>query len=101
MRKVAVDEAKLAIEYLEKEVSETQSEELKLLFYKLIQSKIEKNMLAYSRDEYLFRVIDPAFIPEEHSSPNRLILILIGAILGIIFGIIFIFYKEIVLQKEN
>ena len=101
MRKVAVDEAKLAIEYLEKEVSETQSEELKLLFYKLIQSKIEKNMLAYSRDEYLFRVIDPAFIPEEHSSPNRLIIILIGAILGIIFGIMFIFYKEIVLQKEN
>ncbi len=95
MRKVAVDEAELSIEYLEGEIAKTQSEELKLLFYKLIQSKTEKNMLAYSRDEYLFRVIDPPFLPVEPSSPNRLFLIIIGSILGFVFGVIAVLYREI------
>ncbi len=94
MRKIAVDEANLAIEYLEEEIQQTQSEELKLLFYRLIQSKIEKNMLAYSRDEYLFRVIDPPFMPEEHSSPNRIIITFLGTFLGLIFGVIIIFFRE-------
>ena len=95
MRKVAVDEAKLSIEYLESEIVKTQSEELKLLFYKLIQSKTEKNMLAYSRDEYLFRVLDPPFLPEIPYSPNRLLIIVIGSIIGFIFGVVVILYREI------
>ncbi len=92
MRKDAVDEAELAIEYLENEVNQTQSEELKLLFYKLIQSKTERIMLAYSRDEYIFRLIDPPYVSQEPFSPNRILFLIAGLFFGLTAGVIFLLY---------
>jgi hypothetical protein len=95
MRKDAVDEAELAIEYLENEVNQTQSEELKLLFYKLIQSKTERIMLAYSRDEYIFRLIDPPYVSQEPFSPNRILFLIAGLFFGLATGITFLLYKRL------
>tara|TARA_B100000989_G_C19530346_1_gene469316 strand:- start:4650 stop:5585 length:936 start_codon:yes stop_codon:yes gene_type:complete len=93
MRERDVVEAELSIEYLNEAVSGTQSEELRELFYKLIQSKTEQKMLAYSKSEYLFTIVDPPVISEEHSYPNRLIICLIGLIIGIFVGSIVAIFR--------
>ena len=93
MRETDVKEAELAIEYLNYEADKTSSEELRALFYMLIQSETEKKMLAYSRDEYLYRVIDPPVIPEEKFSPTRSTICIVGALLGGILGVLFVVFR--------
>lgn len=96
-----VKEAQKSIEFLNAEVAKTNSEELKRLYYNVIQSKTEKKMLAYSRPEYLFRVIDPPFIPEIKSSPRRSIICILGAILGMIIGSFFVLIRHFINTKHQ
>ena len=88
MREKDVQEAERSINYLNEESNKTNIEELRSLFYKLIQNNIEKKMLAYSRSEYLFQIIDPPIISEEKSSPKRFLLTVLGGLLGLFFGLI-------------
>ena len=62
MRDNDIMEADLAIEYMNSELENTNSEELRSLFLDLIQTKIEVKMLAFSRPEYIFKpLIHPWF----------------------------------------
>lgn len=45
-------------------------------------------MLAEVRKEYVFKVIDPPFIPEIKSTPDRLLIGIFGGISGIVLGIL-------------
>ena len=87
MRDQAVKEAQLSIEYLNNELNSTTSEELKSLFYLIIKDNTEKIMLAYSRPEYVFKVIDPPIAPYLKSYPQRLIIVISSTIIGFFIGI--------------
>lgn len=85
-----IREADLAIQFFENEVKKTNSDELKQLYYKVIQSKKEKKMLAYSLEDYALKTIDPPYLSERKSSPDRLSILMFGLITGFILSIIFI-----------
>lgn len=85
-----VAQADRSIDYLNQEVIKTSSDELKSLFYSLIQSNTETKMLAYSRENYVFRVIDPPQVPINKISPNRPYICIIGSFLGTVIGILYI-----------
>jgi uncharacterized protein involved in exopolysaccharide biosynthesis len=101
IREKDVEEAEIAIQYLHKEIEKTNSTELKDLLFKLIQSNTEKKMLAYSREDYLFLIIDPAAVPEEKSSPARAIICIIGFFLGLITSFLIVLYKHFFLKKNS
>ena len=82
MRDNDIMEADLAIEYMNSELENTNSEELRSLFFDLIQTKIEVKMLAFSRPEYIFKTIDPPIVPEKKSSPNRAFICITLTLLG-------------------
>jgi len=65
--------ANAVIEYLEREAARADSVELKQSIYSLLQSQMNKRMLATTRPEFSFRVIDPAETPRPRdlASPNR------------------------------
>ena len=88
-----VREADLAIEFFENEVKKTTSDDLRQLYYKVIQSKKEKKMLAYSLKDYALKTIDPPYLAERKSSPDRLSILMFGLITGFIFSMIFIISK--------
>lgn len=88
-----VREADLAIEFFENEVKKTPSDDLRQLYYKVIQSKKEKKMLAYSLKDYALKTIDPPYLAERKSSPDRLSILMFGLITGFIFSTIFIISK--------
>ena len=87
MRDQAVKEAQLSIEYLNNELISTTSEELKSLFYLIIKDNTEKIMLAHSRPEYVFKVIDPPISPYLKSYPQRSIITISSTIIGFFIGI--------------
>ena len=53
-----------------------------------MRTHIEKKMLAYSQPEYVFKVVDPSYVPDRRISPKRFIYAFIGLIIGMIIGLI-------------
>tara|TARA_B100000401_G_scaffold437220_1_gene382314 strand:+ start:1079 stop:2005 length:927 start_codon:yes stop_codon:yes gene_type:complete len=101
MRDRDVREAELSIEYLNNEVSGTKSEALKDVFYNLIKTNTEKKMLAFSREDYLFRIIDPPIAPEEKSSPNRPLICILGFLLGLMFSFIYVLFMNYIFRNSE
>lgn len=89
-----VNEASKSIEYLTEQVTTTSLRELQAVFFELIQSQTETVMLAEARDEYVFKTLDPAVVPEEKSGPNRPLICIVGTLLGAAIGIIFVLIRH-------
>ena len=66
----------------------------------MIENQLRTNMLSNIRDEYLLMPIDPPFIPERKSSPNRSTLSIIGAIFSFFFSVFFIIIREILTSNK-
>lgn len=84
LRRRAVDEAERSIAYLNRELERTGIVEVRQAIYSLLEHEIQKIMLANVRDQYAFKVIDPAQAPEEdrYVEPNRMLLAVAGLVLG-------------------
>ncbi|WP_369293060.1 GNVR domain-containing protein [Motilimonas sp. 1_MG-2023] len=50
--------------------------------------------MASFQQEFVFKIVDKAVVPEEKSKPNRAIISILGLILGVIFSVLFIFLKH-------
>ncbi len=89
IRERDVEEARRSIEYLEREASATNVIELRQAIYRLMQDQINKVMLANVRAEYAFRVVDPAFTPDEDDQfwPNRPMFALTGGFAGVMLAV--------------
>ena len=87
IREQEIKEAESSIAYLRQQIDQTPLTELRKLFFNLIQSQTETMMLANVREEYVFKTIDPATVPESKSEPSRAIICLMGAFLGLFFAI--------------
>ena len=83
-----VSEAEKSIEYLREQVTNTSLADLQAVFFDLIQSQTETVMLAEVRREYVFKVIDPAVVPEEKSKPSRALICVLGTLLGGMLGVV-------------
>ena len=82
----AIEEAKNSISFLEKELERTSILNSQIILYNLIEQQTAKVMMANVRDEFVFTLIDPAVIPSRAETKPVLIIIFIGAALGIFFG---------------
>jgi len=87
VRKQDILEASKTIKYLESKADETVINEMKKVFYDLIESQTQTLMLANVRDEYVFKTIDPAYLAEEKSKPKRAFIVIFAAFLGGLIGI--------------
>ena len=85
-----ISEAKRAIKYLTAQVNSTPYAELKTKLFELIQSQTEKAMLIETREEYVFKTIDPANIPVEKDSPSRALLCIQITMLGSVVSVFWV-----------
>ena len=88
IREIDVNNANLAIDYLNNEAKNTNSEYLKSVFFDLIKTETEKKMLAFTQDEYAYRIVDEANLPEKKSSPNRALICVLITLFGGVFSIL-------------
>jgi uncharacterized protein involved in exopolysaccharide biosynthesis len=84
MRERDISEAERGLKYLNDQLAQTTVVELRLAISGLIESNIQTIMFAKVRDDYAFRVIDPAVTPEvdRFIKPKRLLLLGIGIVFG-------------------
>jgi uncharacterized protein involved in exopolysaccharide biosynthesis len=77
-----IEESERNITYLNEQLKKSTMVAVQNSVSSLIQSEIQKVMLARGSNEYAFRVLDAAVPPERPSFPNRTVWTLLGFFLG-------------------
>lgn len=101
LREQDIAEAERSITYLQQQVRETNVADLQTLFFGLIQKQTERVMLAKVRDQYLFKTIDPAVVPELKSKPKRALICLLGTLLGGMLALFWVLLDHYALNGQR
>lgn len=100
MKSRDIMDAEKNIQFLEDSISKTNISQVKGAIYNLIEQQLQKKMLASVRDEYVLKTLDPPIVAEKPSSPKRVLIIIVGLFIGILFGFIFHSYKMFARKKN-
>ena len=101
MREQDVTEAERSIAYLKAQVEATSLADLQAMFFELIQGQTETIMLAKVRQEYLFKTIDPAVVPEEKYGPKCALICIIGTMLGVMLGALLVLIRHYAFKPQE
>jgi len=88
MRLRSLNEAESNIRYLVGQLESTATISLQQSISRLIESEMQKAMLARGTDEYAFRIIDAAEPPMRKSKPKALLVVAMAFLAGLVFSII-------------
>ncbi|MBQ4858411.1 Wzz/FepE/Etk N-terminal domain-containing protein [Pseudoalteromonas sp. MMG007] len=94
-----VTEAVKSTEFLTEQLDKTRISDIRSVLYKLVEEQTKTIMFANVRDEYVFKTIDPAVIPEEKFKPRRAIICIAGTLLGFILSFFFLVIRFFLKQK--
>lgn len=93
LRQRAISQAERNIEYLKAEILKTNVVELRSAMYSLMESEIQKAMLARGNEEFALRVVDSALAPEVPSFPRPAILVPLGFICGLFISVLLVMIR--------
>jgi uncharacterized protein involved in exopolysaccharide biosynthesis len=93
LKNKALMESERNIAYLNEQAAKTDVVAVRQAIYSILQSEINKEMLARGSDEYAFRILDPAIAPEKASSPQKTLWVL-GALIASVTGCICVLYAR-------
>lgn len=96
IQQTTVRDATRNIEYLRQELEKTSEAEIRQMIFRHIEVQLNTIMLANSRPDIAFRVIDPAYVPDEddYVRPQRLLMFAVSLFLGLSFGFIAAFFRH-------
>lgn len=101
MRERTIKETTQNLEYLNSQLKKTAITDMQSTFYKLIEEQTKSLMLAEVQEEFVFKVIDPAVVPEVKDEPKRALICVLGTLVGIIFAFLIIFTKFLITRKNS
>lgn len=103
MRRRAIDDAKRSLEYLNDQLAKTPVVGLQQAIYRLVESQMNRQMLAQVRQEYAFRTVDGALPPDEKDPiwPRRRIIAPLGAMIGFILGAFWVVIAERIVWRRQ
>lgn len=89
LRERAISDAKKSLVFLTRELEKTSVVGLQQGLFSLIESKKRDEMLANVRDQFAFKIIDPAFVSDADSEvrPKKLFLVVFGGVFGVFIGV--------------
>ena len=87
MKKRDVDEAHKSIHFLKNELKQTKVADIRTVLFNLVEEQTKTIMFSKVRDEYVFKTIDPALVPEEKAKPKRALICVLGTLLGGMLGV--------------
>lgn len=70
--------------------------EIRESLYTLIESETKNAMLANAKDEFAFKIIDPAVAPEKRVRPKRTLIVMAAGLLGGFIGVFLCFVLHFV-----
>jgi len=89
------------IEYLEAQIEKTSIAGMKEVFYTIIEEQVKSKMLAEASPEYVFVTVSPAMVPEEKSQPKRVLICILGVLLGGMLSVAFVLIRYYGFSKES
>ncbi|WP_413729666.1 MULTISPECIES: Wzz/FepE/Etk N-terminal domain-containing protein [unclassified Shewanella] len=100
MKERDVDEAIRSTTFLEKQIELTNIADIRTILYKLVEEQTKTIMFAEVRDEYVFKTVDPAFIPEEKAKPKRAVIIILCTLLGGLLALMLVLMRHFSINRE-
>jgi len=94
IRQEAIEEIQKNIFFLEQQLKLTNQVNAQSVMFGLIEEQTKNIMLANVREEYAFKVIDPAVSPEMKIKPMRKNILIIGFIVGIFIGFLSVLLRN-------
>jgi len=99
MRTRELDEAQSSIDFLTNKLADTELADIKRMLYSLIEEQSKTVMLANVREEYVFKTIDPAVVPEKKYKPSRAIICIFSVMVGFVLSVLFLMVRSFVRSK--
>ncbi|KPZ72998.1 LPS O-antigen length regulator [Shewanella sp. P1-14-1] len=100
MKQRDVAEAQRSTAFLENQISQTNVADIRTILYQLIEEQTKTIMFAEVREEYVFKTIDPALVPEEKAGPKRALICVLGTMLGGMLAVMIVLIRHFV-RKED
>jgi capsular polysaccharide biosynthesis protein len=91
MREKAITESERNIAYLKEQAAKTDVVGIRETIYKVLETEVNKSMMARGSEEYALRVIDPAQPPERPERPRPLFWIVGGLMAGMALSMAILF----------
>ncbi|SFC52134.1 Wzz/FepE/Etk N-terminal domain-containing protein [Pseudoalteromonas denitrificans] len=80
-----------SVEYLQKQIRQTNISEMHSIFYNIIAEQTQQILLTEVRKEYLFKTLAPIVTPEEKFAPSRALLCIVGMFIGSLIALLISF----------
>lgn len=87
MKAQQLEETEKSNAYLTEQLKKTSIADVKQSIYQLMEANIKTMTLANISDDVVFKVIDPAVVPEEKSKPKRGLIMAVALVLGLMLGV--------------
>jgi uncharacterized protein involved in exopolysaccharide biosynthesis len=91
-----VVEANKSTQFLMNQLENTKIADIRTVLYKLVEEQAKTIMFANVRDEYVFKTIDPAIVPEQKFKPKRALICVLGVLLGGIFSTLLVLIRHFI-----
>lgn len=100
MRERTISETSQNLAYLNTQLQKTAVADMQSTFYKLIEEQTKSLMLAEVQEEFIFKVVDPAVVPELKDEPKRALICIFGTLLGGMLGVAIVLIR-FAFRKED
>lgn len=94
LRRRAIEDHERNIKYLNEQISQTAALPVRSALFKIIEDETKNLMLARSRQDYAFFVVDSAVVPESRIAPRRVLIVSLGVALGVLLATLTAFARD-------
>tara|TARA_Y100001970_G_scaffold293982_1_gene445309 strand:+ start:8222 stop:9100 length:879 start_codon:yes stop_codon:yes gene_type:complete len=101
IRKESIVETNETIDYLQVELSKTDIVDIKRSLNSLLEDQLKTVMVASTKEEFAFKVIDPAYAPNKKVAPYRALIMVVSTALAGILSIIIIFVSIMIKNQKS
>ena len=101
MRERKLQQVNRNIEYLAAQIEKTAIADMREVFYQIIEEQTKSKMLAEASPEYAFVTVSRAMIPEERSKPKRLLICILGTILGAMGSLLLVLVRRYAFSETD
>ncbi|HHK8499857.1 Wzz/FepE/Etk N-terminal domain-containing protein [Vibrio parahaemolyticus] len=101
MRERTINETTQNLSYLNIQLKKTAVTDMQSTFYKLIEEQTKSLMLAEVQEEFIFKILDPAVVPEVKNGPQRALICILGTLIGGVLGVVIVLFNFAFRKKSN
>jgi uncharacterized protein involved in exopolysaccharide biosynthesis len=101
LRTQAIAEGERNVSYLRKVLSEATIPVMQQSIGRVLESEMQKLLLAQAHGEFAFKVVDRAVPPLERTSPRRLVILLLGFSVGLALGGAVVLASHLVMLRRR